>query len=74
MEYGLSEAIEKLDELLTTWFEGLAEVLQLLEKQHRYVVLSDIDSYNTWLEFKLKDDLIAIGKITGYPNQISNKS
>jgi len=54
---------EGLD-LITEWFEGLLTVLIALKKSNSYVALSDIDSYNTWLEFKsLQDGMVSISVI-----------
>lgn len=39
-------------DLLTEWFEGLVDVLIKLKQEHKYIALSDIESYNTWIEFK----------------------
>lgn len=46
-------------ELITQWFENLINVSIML-KNSNYVALSDIESYNTWIEFKLinKDNLL----------------
>lgn len=46
-------------ELITQWFENLIKVGIML-KSCNYVALSDIESYNTWIEFKLvnKDKLL----------------
>ncbi|MCK4259208.1 MAG: hypothetical protein KAX49_09525 [Halanaerobiales bacterium] len=40
-------------DLITHWFEMLIKVYLVL-KTSKYVVLSDIESFNTWLEFKLR--------------------
>ncbi len=61
---GPLEKDERWNELITTWFEQLLKVLMLLKKKSDYVVLDDIDSYNTLLEFKqLKNKNICISII-----------
>jgi hypothetical protein len=53
-------------DLLTTWFGGLLETLILLRNNNTYVALSDIDSYNIWLEFKkVNNDFVLISVIKG---------
>jgi len=55
---------ERWSELITTWFEGLLTILLKINNGHSYVVISDIDSYNTWIEFKtLKNKNINVSVI-----------
>lgn len=42
-------------DLLTTWFEGLVDVLIKLKQKHQYIALYAMDTYETWLEFKRLD-------------------
>lgn len=49
-------------ELLTHWFEMLIKVYINLNNS-KYVALSDIESYNTWLEFKLEDGELLVSVI-----------
>ncbi len=60
---GLLKNGEEWDQLITSWFKGLLEMLLKIKTGNPYVVVSNIDSYNTWLEFKLlknKDISISI--------------
>lgn len=51
-------------DLLTTWFEGFLNLLVELKKGKKCVVISDIDSFDTWLRFEqLKNDCIDISII-----------
>lgn len=45
-------------EALFDWFERLIRVIENLNKKN-YIVLSDVETYNTWLEFKREgEDLV----------------
>lgn len=44
---------------LYDWFERLARVIKALMTSE-YVVLSDVESYNTWIEFQKKDKEVVI--------------
>lgn len=45
---------EKGFDLLTNWFERLIKLVFYLNKND-YVAISDIESYNTWIEFMKQD-------------------
>lgn len=38
-------------DLLTGWFQRLLKVIALLDGSNDYVAVSDIESYNSWIEF-----------------------
>ncbi|MCK4261427.1 MAG: hypothetical protein KAX49_20830 [Halanaerobiales bacterium] len=42
-------------ELITLWFDLLVEVILLLEET-KYVILKEIECYDTWIEFILEDN------------------
>jgi hypothetical protein len=51
-------------ELLTIWFEHFLQLLTYLKSGHEYLAMSDIDSYNSWLEFsKIDTSDICISRI-----------
>lgn len=53
------------------WFERLAKVIKnLMEKD--YVVLSDIESYNTWIEFCKKNEEVVISIVKAKKEQGSH--
>ena len=61
---GILEEGEEGFDLITTWFEGLLTTLIALKNGNSYVVLSDIESYKIWMEFKsLKSGMINISLI-----------
>lgn len=45
---------------LYDWFERLLRVIKILSV-NGYVVLSDVESYNTWIEFQKKNEEVTIG-------------
>lgn len=47
---------------LVDWFERLVRVIKHL-KDKNYVVLSDIESYNTWIEFFKEDENVFISVV-----------
>ena len=49
----MEAVVEK--ESLYDWFDRLVRVAQNILTKH-YVFLSDVESYNTWLEFKRKNE------------------
>jgi len=49
---GLLKTGEEGWELITNWLEQLLTMLILLKEGHNYVVIDEIESYNTWIEFK----------------------
>ena len=53
----LSEVMDKVS--LYDWIERLIRVLICL-KTHDYVALSDVESYNKWIEFRRKDQNIIV--------------
>lgn len=56
--YYKSGPLEKDEEgldLITTWIEQLLNVLLIFKNCGKYVLLNDIESYNTWIEFKILD-------------------
>lgn len=50
---------EKGDELITNWFISLLEAYVELQLTN-YVAVSDIDSFNTWLEFKKQGEMVSV--------------
>jgi len=44
---------------LYDWFERLARVIKYLMTKD-YVVLSDVESYNTWIEFRKKNEEVIV--------------
>lgn len=52
--YELAEKGIEGNELITSWFERLLLVYLSLQKSN-YVLLNDIESYNTWIQFNLFD-------------------
>ena len=52
---------------LFDWMERLIRVLIYL-KTYNYVVLSDVESYNTWLEFKRDNDDLIVSVIEAEKN------
>ncbi|MFA5306884.1 MAG: hypothetical protein WC365_05530 [Candidatus Babeliales bacterium] len=42
-------------DLLTTWFEGLIQLITELKRGCTYIAISDIESINSWIEFKRLD-------------------
>ena len=58
---------DELDDVMETlclcdWMERLVRVCTLLESND-YVVISDVDSYNTWLEFRKMDRSISVSLV-----------
>lgn len=47
---------------IVDWFERLIKVIEHLNKSN-YVALSDTESYNTWIEFKKRDENLVISII-----------
>ena len=47
---------------LFDWFERLIRVVKYLMTED-YVVLSDVESYNVWIEFQKKDEKIIISVV-----------
>ena len=45
------------------WFERLLRVIKMLQKQN-YIVLSDTESYNRWIEFINNKDIITVSIIS----------
>lgn len=48
---------EQGSELLTNWFSSVLEAFIVLQKSD-YVAISDIDSFNTWIELKKTSNII----------------
>lgn len=48
---------------LFDWFERLVRVIQYLNTEE-YVALSDVESYNTWIEFYRKNKEVTISIVT----------
>lgn len=53
---------------LYDWFERLARVTKSLVTKE-YVALSDVESYNTWIEFKKKNEEIVVSIIKAKKKQ-----
>lgn len=53
---------------LYDWFERLAKVIKNLMVKE-YVVLSDVESYNTWIEFKRKNEEVVISIVKAKKEQ-----
>lgn len=65
----LEEVMDKVS--LYDWFERLLRVLKnLMEKD--YVVLSDLESYNTWIEFQKKKKEVVISIVKAEKEQGSH--
>lgn len=47
---------------LLNWFEKLIEVCLLL-REKQYIALSDVESYNAWIEFKRSNDNVFINVV-----------
>ena len=62
----IEEVMEKTS--LYDWFERLTRVVKNLETKE-YVVLSDVESYNTWIEFEKRDSQIIISIIEAKKEQ-----
>lgn len=62
----IEEVMDKV--CLYDWFERLARVMRNLMTKN-YVVLSDVESYNTWIEFQKRDGdvIISVVKATKEP-------
>lgn len=56
----LDDVMEK--ESIYDWMERLCRVIKEL-KINKKVYLSDVESYNTWLEFEIVDDSILINEV-----------
>ena len=52
---GILHSNESGMDLLTTWFEGLIQLITELKKGCAYIAISDIESINSWIEFKRLD-------------------
>ena len=63
-EYGYCIETEGAEggDLLTNWFISLLTSIIVLEKKN-YVAISDIESYNTWLEFKREGSKLIVSII-----------
>lgn len=65
----IEEVMEKVS--LYDWFERLAKVIRnLMEKD--YVVLSDVESFNTWIEFQRRSEEVVISIIKAKKEQGSH--
>lgn len=53
---------------LYDWFERLARVIKYLMTKD-YVVLSDVESYNTWIEFHRKNEEVVISIVKAEKEQ-----
>ena len=49
---------------LYDWFERLARVIKYLMTKD-YVALSDVESYNTWIEFRKKNEEVIVKHCKG---------
>lgn len=62
-EMYLKEIEEYMDKVsLIDWFERIIKLAKYLAK-HEYVVLSDVESYNTWIEFKRKENRLLVSVV-----------
>jgi hypothetical protein len=58
-------------DLLTIWFEGLIQLITELKRGCEYIAISDIESFNAWIEFKRLDQKhisissVESGKLSG---------
>ncbi|WP_236286869.1 hypothetical protein [Paenibacillus allorhizoplanae] len=50
-------------DLLSTWFEQLSEAAMLLSKTSDFVIINDIDSFNSWVEIQKSDEHVFISHI-----------
>lgn len=50
-------------ELITLWFDLLIEVILLLKKESKYVLLKEVESFDTWIEFILNKDVLTVSLI-----------
>ena len=56
---------------LYDWFERLARVIKNLMTKE-YVVLSDVESYNTWIEFRKKNSEVVVSIVKAKKEQGSH--
>lgn len=56
---------------LWDWFERLVKVMKYLETKD-YVALSDVESYNTWIEFRRKNEEVIISIVKAEKEQGSH--
>lgn len=54
------------------WFERLAKVINILMIKE-YVALSDVESYNTWIEFKKRNEDVEISIVKAKKEQGSHE-
>lgn len=50
---------ERGTELITNWFVSLLQAFLVFQKT-KYVAVNDIESFNTWIEFKMEEDQILV--------------
>lgn len=63
--YSEEEEIRKcpgIFEYLLFWFEQLTTIVKEIKK-HRYALLNELESYNTWIEFIYKENYIELSII-----------
>lgn len=68
-----SEEIEAIMDKVSLydWFERLARVINILNIKE-YVVLSDVESYNTWIEFLKKNEEVLVSIVKAKKDQGSH--
>lgn len=65
----IEEIMDKVS--LYNWFERLIRVIQVLNTE-TYVALSDVESYNTWIEFQKRNEQVIISIVTAEKPQGSS--
>lgn len=64
--YGIiiEKEIEAFSESLYDWFSCFLKALLILETEN-YVLINDIESFNSWIELNRKDEYVYISNIAG---------
>ncbi|GGD03845.1 hypothetical protein [Enterococcus wangshanyuanii] len=60
----LEEEIDVFSVSVYDWFTSFLKCLEVLETEN-YVLINDIESFNTWIEICKDKDIVSISKISG---------
>jgi hypothetical protein len=60
----LEEEIDDFSVSVYDWFTSFLKCLEILETES-YVLINDIESFNTWIEMYRDKDIVSISKISG---------
>ncbi|MBL1230951.1 hypothetical protein IW492_17120 [Enterococcus sp. BWB1-3] len=65
-KYGImiEEEIDDFSVSVYDWFTSFLKSLEILKKED-YVLINDIESFNTWIEMYRNDEIISISKVSG---------